>query len=124
MVVFLKKGKMIFIALSKKNDTISFLISQLEYLYLQLVSIITADRLTRLEDNPSNLYNALSDTNELFEQIITYTTNSMSSLLNSFQILVMDSNARNRLSAICNERRVIYIYINFIRRVRHYCVLF
>ena len=97
---------MIFIALSKKHDTISFLISQLEYLYLQLVSIITADRLTRLEDNPSNLYNALSDTNELFEQIITYTTNSMSSLLNSFQILVMDSNSRNRLSAICNENRV------------------
>jgi hypothetical protein len=82
----------------------------LEYLYLQLVSIITADRLTRLEDNPRNLYNALSDTNEIFEQIIQYTTHSLISLLNSFQTIVLDSNTKNRLSAICAENRVQLLY--------------
>jgi hypothetical protein len=97
---------MIFIALSKKQDSISYLNSQLEYLYLQLVSIITADRLTRLEENPRNLYNALSDTNELFEQIITYSTHSMAFMLNSFQTLVIDSTTRIRLSTICNDNRV------------------
>lgn len=97
---------MIFIALSKKNDNISLLNSQLEYLYLQLVSIITADRLIRLEDNPRNLYNALSDTNELFEQIITYTTHSLISLLNSYQTLVLDANTRIRLSSICADNKV------------------
>jgi hypothetical protein len=34
--VFLKKGKLILIALSKKKDTISHLNSNLEYLYIQV----------------------------------------------------------------------------------------
>ncbi len=106
MVVFLSKGKLIFIALSKKKDSISFLLSHLEYLYIQLLSIITADRLIKLVDNTRSLYRALSDTNELFEQMISYNTHSMASLLNSFQILVMDSNIRNRLSTLCNENLV------------------
>ena len=40
-IVFLKKGQLIFIALSKKDDCTSLLYSQLEYLYNQLMSILT-----------------------------------------------------------------------------------
>jgi hypothetical protein len=48
---------------------------------------------------------AMSDTEVIFEQIINYSTHSLISLLNSFQVLVMDSNLRNRLSSICNENK-------------------
>ena len=51
-IVFLKKGQLIFIALSKKDDCTSLLFSQLEYLYNQLMSILTISFYSKLEDNP------------------------------------------------------------------------
>jgi hypothetical protein len=47
----------------------------------------------------------MSDTEVIFEQIINYSTHSLISLLNSFHVLVLDSNLRNRLSYICNENK-------------------
>ena len=69
-IVFLKKGKIFFIALSKANDSISLLYSQLEMLYSQLLSIITSQRMRVLEEKPSSCQTALQDTEQLFEQII------------------------------------------------------
>jgi hypothetical protein len=46
---------------------------------------------------------ALSDTDEIFEGMVTYTSHTLISLLNSFHCLVIDSNARNKLYNICNE---------------------
>lgn len=81
--------------------------SQLEYLYIQLLSIVTSERLVKLENNPTvSSMRALSDTEEVFEQIITYTTNTLSSLLNSFQTLIIDNIARNKLYNICDANRV------------------
>ena len=71
-IVFLKKGQLIFIALSKKNDCTSLLFSQLEYLYNQLMSILTISFYSKLEDNPSKCLSTMSGTENLFEQIIQY----------------------------------------------------
>ena len=86
-IVFLKKGQLIFIALSKKNDCTSLLFSQLEYLYNQLMSILTISFYSKLEDNPSKCLSTMSGTENLFEQIIQYSSKSFTSLFNAFQVL-------------------------------------
>ena len=100
-VVFLKKGKIVFIALSKKKDSISFLYSQLEFLYSQLLSIVTSERIPRLEEKPSSCMNALQDTDQLFEQMIDYTSKTIVSLLSAYQVLPIEN--RNKLNDICGN---------------------
>ena len=103
IVVFLKKGKIIFIALSKKNDSMSLLYSQLEYLYQQLLSIVTSQRIPILEEKPSSCMGALQDTEQLFEQMIEFTGYSLISLLSAYEVLPIDN--RNKINDICNYNR-------------------
>ena len=100
-IVFLKKGALIFIVLSKKNDNISLLHSQLEYVFLQLMSILTNNFYQRLEDNPSRCLTAMSDTEVLFENMIKYTSHTFASLFNSFQVL--NCEFREILNKICED---------------------
>ena len=102
-IVFLKKGQLIFISISKKNDSVSLLITQLEFLYQQLMSILTIHFYEKLEDNPSKCLTAMSDTEILFEQMIQYTKKSMVSILNSFQVLPFEN--REQLNKICELNR-------------------
>ena len=103
-IVFLKKGQLIFIALSKKNDCTSLLFSQLEYLYNQLMSILTSSFYSKLEDNPSKCLSTMSGTENLFEQIIQYSSKSFTSLFNAFQVLNYFED-RNKLNKIAEECR-------------------
>ena len=103
-IVFLKKGQLIFIALSKKNDCTSLLFSQLEYLYNQLMSILTISFYSKLEDNPSKCLKTMSGTENLFEQIIQYSSKSFTSLFNAFQVLNF-FDERNKLNKIAEECR-------------------
>ena len=104
IIVFFKKGKIVFIALSNnKTDLISFLYSQLELLYYQLLSIVTSERMPVLEEKPSSCAKIISGINESFEQIIEYTNNNMVSLLNAFEVLPLPN--RNKLNDICTKNR-------------------
>jgi hypothetical protein len=100
-IVFLKKRKIFFIALSKKQDSISFLNSQLELLWYQLLSIITSQRLIHLEEKPSSFISALQGTEELFEQMIEYTSKSLVSLISSYHVFPIEN--RSRLNQICSN---------------------
>ena len=103
-IVFLKKGQLIFIALSKKNDCTSLLFSQLEYLYNQLMSILTISFYSKLEDNPSKCLSTMSGTENLFEQMIQYTSKSFPSLFNSYQVFNY-FDFREKLNKISEEFR-------------------
>ena len=103
LIVFLKKGKLIFISVSNKNDSVSFLYRQLELLYHQLLSVITNTRMKALEDKPSSCAKLLTNSNYLFEQIIEYTSHSMVGILNSYQVLPIDN--RIKLNEICSKYR-------------------
>jgi hypothetical protein len=48
---------------------------------------------------------ALADTDEIFEGMVTYTSHTLISLLNSFHCLVIDTVARSRLFTVCNENK-------------------
>ena len=101
IIAFLKKGKIVFIALSNKTDSISFLYSQLELLYQQLLSIVTSERMPILEEKPSSCSTVLSGINESLEQIIEYSNNTMVGLLNSYQVLPIEN--RQKLNNICHK---------------------
>ena len=103
-IVFLKKGQLIFIALSKKDVCTSLLFSQLEYLYNQLMSILTISFYSKLEDNPSKCLSTMSGTENLFEQIIQYSSNSFPSLFNSYQVMYY-LEGRDKLNKIAEEYR-------------------
>ena len=68
-IVFIKKGQLIYIALSKKiDDTMSLLHSQLEFLYNQLMSILKSGLYEKLEDNPSKVSFAMEGTEHLLHK--------------------------------------------------------
>ena len=101
IIAFLKKGKIVFIALSNKTDSTSFLYSQLELLYHQLLSIVTSERMPILEEKPSSCARILSGINESLEQIIEYTNNTMVSLLSSYQVLPIEN--RQNINNLCQK---------------------
>ena len=103
-IAFLKKGQLIFIAISKKNDCTSLLFSQLEYLYNQLMSILTISFYSKLEDNPSKCLSTMSGTENLFEQMIQYTSKSFPALFNSYQVFNFFEH-REKLNKIAEEFR-------------------
>ena len=103
LIVFLKRGKLFFISVSNKNDSVSFLYRQLELLYHQLLSVITNTRMKALEEKPSSCAKLLTNSNYLFEQMIEYTSHSMVGILNSYQVLPIDN--RIKLNEICSKYR-------------------
>ena len=103
LIVFMKKGKLFFITVSNKNDSVSFLYRQLELLYHQLLSVITNDRMHALEEKPSSCVKLLTNSNYLFEQMIEYTSHSMVGILKSYQVLPIDN--RSKLNEICSKFR-------------------
>ena len=50
------------------------------------MSILTISFYSKLEDNPSKCLSTMSGTENLFEQMIQYTSKSFPSLFNSYQI--------------------------------------
>ena len=107
-IVFMKKGQLIFIAFSKKvNDTVSLLHSQLEFIYNQLMSILTVKFYEKLEDNPSKCLTAMGGTENLFEQIIQYSSNSFISIFNSYQIMNFENfgETREKINKILEENK-------------------
>ena len=107
-IVFMKKGQLIFIAFSKKiNDTVSLLHSQLEFIYNQLMSILTSKFYEKLEDNPSKCLTAMGGTENLFEQIIQYSSNSFISIFNSYQIMNFENfgESHDKLTKILEENK-------------------
>ncbi len=56
--------------------------------------------------NPSHCFTALSGTEELFESIIRYSTKTLTSVLNSFPVLQLDSLYRSKLYSILNSNKV------------------
>ena len=103
LIVFMKKGKLFFIAVSNKKDSVSFLHRQLELLYHQLLSVLTNDRMKALEEKPATCAKLLLDCNYLFEQMIEYTSHSMIGILQSYQVLPIEN--RNKLNEICSKYR-------------------
>ena len=75
-----------------------------------MVSVITGERIARLEENPSHCITALSGTEELFESMLRYSTKTLTSVLNSYPVLQLDSNYRSKLHVSLNSQKVIIFF--------------
>ena len=105
--VFLKVGSLFLIAISQQNDSISFLYSQLELLYIQLLSIITKPGICKLEEKPSSFNFILEKNIFLFEQIIQYSSHSLSSLIKCFQVSPIEN--RYKIYDIISKNKIDYV---------------
>ena len=91
--VFLTKGNcLIYIALSRqKNESVSFLRSQLEMLHLQVISISTKQVIKMLNDNPSfDLMQEMWNGLPLLKRMSRGVNKSIGSVLQMYQPLRMD----------------------------------
>ena len=68
------------------------------------MSILTVKFYEKLENNPSKCLTAMSDTENLFEQIIKYSSNSFVSLFNSYHVMSYISH-RKKLNKLVEEYR-------------------
>ena len=123
IIVFLKEGNLFLIAVSQSNDSISLLYSQLQLLYYQLLSIITKPGIPNLEEKPSNFNFILEKKIYLFEQIIEYSSHSLTSLINCYQILPIEN--RNKFYEIIsknkNEFVLCCLFDNFANKLISLC---
>ena len=72
-------------------------------MYNQLVSIITADRIPFIEKKPSSCYEAMSGTETLFEQTISYSHSNLPCMINSYEVLIIDGQSRVKLKSILKK---------------------
>ena len=107
IIVFLKVGSLFLIAISQQNDSISFLYSQLQLLYIQLLSIITKPGICKLEEKPSSFNFILEKNIFLFEQIIQYSSHSLSSLIKCFQVSPIEN--RYKIYDIISKNKIDYV---------------
>ena len=107
IIVFLKVGSLFLIAISQQNDSISFLYSQLQLLYIQLLSIITKPGICKLEEKPSSFNSILEKNIFLFEQIIQYSSHSLSSLIKCFQVSPIEN--RYKIYDIISKNKIDYV---------------
>ncbi len=65
--------------------------------------------MVKLEQNPNNCTIALTQTDDIFENMIRYTTRSMCSILNSYPIFSVEGDIRKKITSILDENKV-YTY--------------
>lgn len=75
----------------------------LELLYLQLLSIITFDRIPFLEKKPSSCSDAFSGTESLLEQCISNSHRNLACMLGTYEVLIFEKEARKKLKQIIKE---------------------
>lgn len=70
---------------------------------MQLLSIITSDRISFIEKKPSTCADAMSGTESMFEQTLTYSHSNMACILGSYEIVIFDKESRKKLKSILEE---------------------
>jgi hypothetical protein len=71
------------------------------------MSILTVKFYEKLEDNPSKVLTAMGGTENLFEQIIQYSSNSFISIFNSYQIMNFENfgESRDKINKILEDNK-------------------
>lgn len=73
------------------------------------MSILTISFYSKLEDNPSKCLSTMSGTENLFEQIIQYSSKSFTSLFNACQVMNFLMKEINLIKSQKNAEEMLYI---------------
>ena len=103
IMIFYYKNALVFIAYSNKNDSVSLLTSQLEYLYKQLLSILSEPYVLAFENHSSKCLQVMAGTEVFFEQMIEMTSHTLISVLKSYPVAHIKF--RNKIQKICKDNK-------------------
>lgn len=100
LLVFLIKGPIILVAVSRNKDSVKFLVKQLMYVYNQVVSVLTLTRVTRIFEQRLNydLRRLLAGSERLIDHLLTFTENQPEFLLDGISCLPLSSAVRESIS--------------------------
>lgn len=100
VLAFLIKGPLILVAVSSKRESVRFLVSQLTYVYNQVVSVLTLTRVTRIFEQRHNydLRRLLAGSERLIDHLLTFTETRAEFLLDGVECLPLSNSARDSIS--------------------------
>ncbi|XP_053620355.1 vacuolar fusion protein MON1 homolog [Plodia interpunctella] len=109
--VFLVKGPLILVAVSKSNESETQLVLQLTYAFNQIVSVLTLTQLNRIFEQRRNydLRRLLSGAERLIDHLLVFTEKEPAFLLGAVRCLPLPEKARenitNAIISSCNKIR-------------------
>lgn len=108
-IVFLNKGPLILVAVSKGTESVTQLIVQLTYMYHQLLSVLTLTQLTRIFEQKKgyDLRKMIGGSERLLDSLANSMDTDPSFMLSAVKVLAMPSVARetiaNTISQHCGK---------------------
>mmetsp|Transcript_36678 Transcript_36678/g.57594 ORF Transcript_36678/g.57594 Transcript_36678/m.57594 type:complete len:384 (-) Transcript_36678:1034-2185(-) len=105
-VVFLQKGPWFFVSLSHTSEPTLLLHQQLEFLYNQILFLLTAGVQNVYKNKPSyDLRNLLSGTEKMFDNLISYLDHQPSAFSCSLPSLPIDRSCRSSICKFMVDQR-------------------
>ncbi|XP_032521975.2 protein SAND [Danaus plexippus] len=110
-VVFLMKGPLILVAVSKSNESETQLVMQLTYAFNQIVSVLTLTQLNRIFEQRRNydLRRLLSGAERLIDHLLIFMEKDPAFLLGAVRCLPLPEKSRenitNAITSTCNKIR-------------------
>ncbi|CAH0394975.1 unnamed protein product [Bemisia tabaci] len=99
---FLSKGPLILVSVAKTQQSDTQLLSQLTYVYNQVISVVTLSRLTKIFEQKCNydLRRLLSGSERLIDQLLVFMETDYAFLLGAVRVLPLAPTARDDISNI------------------------
>ncbi len=99
--VFLSKGPIILVTVARTQEPVSHYVNQLNYLYLQIVSILTSNFTQIFTKKPSyDLRTMMGGADRFLDSLSSLMDHDASFLLNAIRCLRLDSSIRSTLAGI------------------------
>ena len=104
-IVFLNKGPLILVAVSRGMETVTQLIVQLTYMYHQVLSVVTLSHLTRIFEEKKNydLRKMLAGSERLLDSLTVNMQKDPSFMLSAVRVLSLPSTTRDSISAAIGQ---------------------
>ncbi|BES90843.1 Trafficking protein Mon1 [Nesidiocoris tenuis] len=102
VIVFQIRGPIVLVAVSKKNDSVLFLRNMLEYVYNQVVSVLTLRQVTTIFERRRNydLRRLLTGSERLIDHLLTFYETEPSLFMNGLACIPMPSPQREAISSV------------------------
>jgi len=104
--VVLIKSQICYVAITKYNETTSYLRSQLEYMHLQMISLITNQILESLNERPNmDIRNSVNGLEKPLHMMSEMVKRSPACFLNAFPVITLHSDLRKDLNQLVEENK-------------------
>lgn len=114
-VVYLNKGVLCLICISKANESITYISNILHYMYTQIISLLTKSIEKALQIKPSyDIRNLLSGTDLLICNLISSSSKNMFSIVEGFEPLPLDSAYRDKIHNAISKFQISNVLLSLV----------